>query len=67
MSKKLPPPRPEKADVFDVCCGGGERELDNPPRLAKASFAGGDLGALEVVLKLKLLNASFMPPNAPAP
>lgn len=53
-SKKLPPLRPEKA-LF--CCGGGDLELDMPPRPEKADV-GGLLG-LDMLLKLRLLKASL--------
>lgn len=55
-SKKLPPPRPEKADD----CGGGDLVLDMPPRPAKAEFCG--LLGLDMFAKLRLLKASFMDP-----
>ncbi len=57
-SKKLPPLRLEKAELLD---GGAGRPLEKLFKLAKASCFGlfGPAGEA----KLKLLNASFIPPN----
>lgn len=55
--KKLPPLRPENAED---CCRGGDLLLDMLPRPAKASFCG--LLGLDILPKLRLLKASFIPP-----